>query len=451
MLNIEQKTILLELTEWYDSNVRAINLAAKAGMGKTYVLSTFIKQQIEKEIRCTIIAPTHAAIKQLALKIGENPLIEYKTVAKALSVFPISSTTSTKIQFAKFKSKPLKGLVIVDESSMLGDTEIKTLLQISEKIVFSGDQNQLAPIKKKSNHKTLESLKQLTLTEMMRSSSTIAEVGYKALVIPQYVPATSNDSSVVCYETVTEFKQAFLKEVKLHPPSDCVLITYTNKEVHQINMEAHLARTNRLTLETSDFIRLTNTSALGKNNDILQIKSIVNLTEQYIINGVSAALPHQYVEIEKEIEAIVNSFKKSTGSSFLKDRLKELREIALIDFPYAITTHKSQGASIPIVFANSQQLHGRKSFYVAYTRAIEKLCVVRRKVKAKGARVTGTQWENNKLNIILKTEDIFDVPQVQKDIINLNLDTTAIPSISHLACVLNPAHPCKSAKGWSLG
>jgi hypothetical protein len=449
MLTTQQKQVLDNLNNWYSSSERGINLAAKAGYGKTYVLSLFIQQQLNSKIFCTIIAPTHSALFQLKLKIGvDSALLEYKTVAKALSLYPIISNSTAKVIFGQSKISFLKGLVIVDESSMLSEADVETLITISDKIIFSGDNNQLAPVKKKSGYKVLQALPQLTLTQMMRAESqAIIEAGNNGLKIAQYVPDSSEDGSVVKYFSEAYFTAAFLREVKSNPIGECVYITYTNADAQAMNLRAHKAITKRETLQSGDSVRLYSASTLGQNNDILQINEVKDLGLYFDCDGQLAALPHQYKVIEDEVESITDLFANSLGNKKLAARLTFLRSIAEIDFPYCITTHKSQGASIRVVFANSQKLHGRKAFYVAYTRAIEKLCVVARKSNTKGVRISGTMWVNKKKDLAIECEDALDLPLVQNKIAEVTED---IPSISHLACVINPSHAGKSAKGWTL-
>jgi hypothetical protein len=243
-----------------------------------------------------------------------------------------------------------------------------------------------------------------------------------------------------------------------------VYITYTNEEVQAINQAAHEAVTGRSELWRGDIVRLYASSKLGKNNSLIQIAAIKpSAGGNYIVTAepladdlgtfqVEVALPNQYKRVEQQIEAIVNQFKIGFGTDIQADQLAALRAIVPIDFPYAISTHKSQGASIPVVFANSQRLHGRKSFYVAYSRAIEQLNVCKKIGKTKGVVVQGTTWTNLKtgVRLDLKPGEHLDVKAVRDAISEISVETALVPTLSHLACVLNPSHSGKSAKSWTL-
>lgn len=450
MLNTQQEQTLNSLQAWLSSDTKAINLSAKAGFGKTHLLCAFINLVLEQGIECTVIAPTHAALFQLASKLGPpTSLLRYKTVAKALCLYPIQTNTSTKVLFGSFGAKPISGLLIVDESSMLGVAEVKALIRCADKIIFSGDANQLAPVKKKSGKSELAQLDQLCLDqEMMRSTKLIAEVGYTALVTAQFVPESSEDGSIVCHENEKSLKEIFLQEVTKYAKGDCVFITRTNAEAQKLNGLANFKCTGQMALAVGSSVRLYSTSDLGVNNSVIEILSLVKCDGYYKANNsVKVALPLQYKVIKLKIEAIVEKFNNNLGTNDLNNELIALREIEPIDYPYCITVHKSQGSSIPVVFANSQRLSGRKSFYVAYTRAINQLHVTKRNNNTLGVRVEGGTWVNKNLNLVIQVDDVLNTTEVRNAISNIS---EIVPSISHLACVLNPSHASKSAKGWTL-
>lgn len=460
-LTNDQNEIITSLNTWFKTEDKAISLQALAGSGKTTTLSVYAEFMLSIGVAITVIAPTHAALGQLVLRLPAEG-ITFMTVAKALGQFPVQSNASTEIAFGSFGGKPIEGLTIVDESSMLSEGDVNRLMSICEKVIFSGDNNQLAPVKKKSGNEVLKTLPQLTLTKMMRAeSNAILEAGLATLKITQFIPETSEDESVVCHETEASFKEAFIERVMTEPVGDCVFITYTNAEVQEMNSAAHYMITGRDTLAVGDVVRLYASSKLGKNNTLIKIATLeVSMSGNYIVTSepkdggcfrVEVALPAQYEIIEQKIERIVNEFKNNAGSEILADELEVLRSIVPIDWPYAISTHKSQGASIRIVFANSQRLHGRKSFYVAYSRASQQLNVVKKIGNTKGVRVEGQTWINKKTGARIIVDDIMNLQSVRDAISEISSETKDVPSVSHLACVINPSHASKSAKGWTLG
>lgn len=450
-LTQEQQQIINQLKAWHTSEEKAICLQAPAGFGKTFTLAKYVELCSEP---ATIVAPTHAALTQLKLKLNSDDH-KYLTVAKALGQFPVQSNFSTELKFGSFGGSSLKGLVIVDESSMLSEYEVRALIALGDKIIFSGDNNQLAPVKKKSGYKLLQELPQLQLTTMMRAESkAIIEAGFKCLEQSSYVPESSEDNSVVCHESEERLKTEFLNQVQNRAPGSCVFITRTNNEVQELNQLAHYAKTGRNTLEPDDVILLYANSKLGKNNTLAEIATIEPSKLGFIVTAklglgkVEVALPKQYEYIQQQIEALVKAFNAGFGNEALESELEFLRAIVPIDFPYAITTHKSQGLSVEVVFANSQKLHGRKAFYVAYSRAIKQLNVCKKIGKTKGVEILGSTWVH-KCGYMLELEPggYLDLTLVRNAIEHIYGNA---PSVSHLACVLNRSHASRYAKGWTL-
>lgn len=459
-LTLEQQNVIVQLQNWReDTDSKAICLQSPAGFGKSFLLSQYIKLQSEP---VTVITPTHAALAVLNQKLAGNTPegTTFLTVAKALAQFPVQSNFSTEVKFRSFGNKPIEGLTIVDESSMLSESEVKSLINLCDKVIFSGDNNQLAPVKKKSGYAELIKLRQLTLTRMMRAESqSIVDAGFKALDESQFVPESSEDGTVFCHNSEAELKAEFLVRVKSEKPGTCVYITFTNIDVQEMNQAAHTAVTGRTELCSGDIVRLYASSKLGKNNALVKINTIEpsfggNLLvttepdgDDLGIHKVEVALPAQYKKIEQQIENTVKQFNAGFGSDILADQLTALRAIVFIDFPYAVSTHKSQGSSIPVVFANSQRLRGNKSFYVAYSRASQQLHVCKKIGKTKGVTIKGTSWTNLKTGAVLEVEKIRDLQAVREAIAKISDE---VPSVSHLQCVLNPAHASRSAKGWTL-
>jgi hypothetical protein len=441
-LTAEQQQVIESLNDWHNSKTNAINLQASAGSGKTYTLCEYAKQH--DPLTVTFLGPTHASLVQLRQRMPEAGFM-FMTVAAALNMFPVFSNTSFETNFASFGAKYFDGLVIVDESSMLSEYEVKTLVSNCKKVIFSGDYNQLAPVKKKSAKDLLMTLPQLTLTTMMRAESqSLIDAGLTALKYTQHIPNSSEDGAVICHKSYDSFVDSFWSEVKNHKPGDCVWITRTNAEVQWINSRAHNIITGRTWLEPGDTIRLYATSKLGLNNTLAIVKSVepkpglgtlIISTEPSDGTGykVEVALPDAYALVKQRIAAIVELFQADQGNDAYALELKSLRSIVEIDFPYAITTHK---------------LHGRKAFFVAYSRAAQQLHVVAKKGKTKGVEVIGTTWVH-KSGAKLNSADILNAANVAKEI-KTQFPELPIPSASHLQCVTNKYHASKSAKGWTL-
>ncbi len=467
----EQQDLLAGLRVWKadkSPEAKAANLAAFAGCGKTTVLSYFVQELVNNNENVIVVAPTHAALSQLKLRINAQAV--FKTVSAAIGQIPFTSNTSCNVIFFNSKQSCLKSydLVVVDESSMLSEKEIVHLIDISNKVVFLGDAGQLAPVKKKPGTQALLAIKtQFCLTKVMRSNDVIAAEAIKARTIPQYIPQSSPCGSIVCHDSEADLLNAFYAKLESSKLGEAVWISHTNAEVCQVNSQAHYLLTGRSAdIAPGDSVRLGTNCLLGKNNEIVEVLTSEKATIGFIVTTqpedgtavkVNVALPEDYATVAKQIESIVALFKKELGSKVLEIELNALRAIVPVDFIYSVTTHKSQGASIRFAFANSQKLVGQKSFYVAYSRASEQLNCCKKITKTKGySAYNATDLEGETMNwvhksglkLALPTAEALNAQSVRAAI--LTLAPSFAPSVSHIQCVLNPAHASKSAKGWSL-
>ena len=113
-----------------------------AGVGKTTVIKAVIDcyTKYHSKSNVLLLAPTGKASRRLAEKVGMNA----STIHKALRKSP----EDRYVYFCE-KRKLSSRLIIVDESSMI-DTELMYDLlratEISSKIIFVGDHNQLYPV-----------------------------------------------------------------------------------------------------------------------------------------------------------------------------------------------------------------------------------------------------------------------------------------------------------------
>lgn len=469
-LNDKQTETLQGLRDWFLSDAPAANFTGTAGTGKTTLTCMFINELLESGEKVQILAPTHAALIELASRLPEDCI--FMTVAQATGQAPLVSNTVVETMFIRRSSKDLDGTIIVDESSMLGKADVEILMAQASKILFVGDRNQIKPVKKLSGSDILydpEIMPQFVLTEVVRSNDRIAKVAQKASKVSQFVPDSNEEGDVVYYDNMDEFTNAFLDDLITHNVGDVAFITRTNEEVQKINELGfnHLYPNSESALPSGLIIRLGLTSPLGKNNTLAKVLSS-ELTRQadgisyYILTvrpdspRTAAALPNQYKLIEKRIGQLVTMFQDKIAGEGEEIELDHLRSIVPIDYPYAMTSHRSQGKSIPVVYANSNALSGRSQFFVAYSRASQKLCVVRRIQNTKGSAfeiADNTVWVNKKTGDILDIDQglIQEASTVAAAIAKQFPDKTEIhPSVSHIACVLNRSHASKSAKGWTL-
>lgn len=122
-------------------------LVGPAGTGKTTVLSTFASHSEIQTGGILFLAPTgKARVRMTAL--NHNRQIEAKTVAQFLKKYDRYDTTTMRYVYSAKRATGI-GTVIVDESSMLTEDMLSTLLDCvssARRVILVGDHRQLPPI-----------------------------------------------------------------------------------------------------------------------------------------------------------------------------------------------------------------------------------------------------------------------------------------------------------------
>ncbi len=158
-LTASQEEKMKELCSLIVSGEKRLVLKGSAGVGKTYLTNELIKR-LKTELysygAIYVTAPTHKALSVLRTKIEEKPYIVFSTIHSALQLIQWTDykTGIETLKKRKFnpKNPPLKNaqIVIVDESSMIGDNliscegGIKNYPNIT--FLFIGDDKQLPPV-----------------------------------------------------------------------------------------------------------------------------------------------------------------------------------------------------------------------------------------------------------------------------------------------------------------
>lgn len=167
-----------------------IRLVGSAGVGKSTIIREIISQLEKLDEAITIVAPTHKACKVAKKFINSNRDEEEDgiyipiTLAKALGKIPDVKVQDGKRVFVqKSKVKPLSGVIIIDEASMISAEDLEklnNLLTPDAIILYILDPIQLPPIEAKGDIPPVYELKmpEATLTKTMRfySDSNIGKI-----------------------------------------------------------------------------------------------------------------------------------------------------------------------------------------------------------------------------------------------------------------------------------
>ena len=160
-----------------DSNETSFSLFGPAGTGKSCLISYIINFIEQNGYDYALCAPTHKA----ALVVRSYVDREVTTLHSLLALSPkldIFKLDLRELQFESGKNIsqiPYKGVVIVDEASMINDDLFDLLeekcKEFGSKIIFSSDKMQLQPVKSKYYSKVYSVKNKFGLTKIYRQDS----------------------------------------------------------------------------------------------------------------------------------------------------------------------------------------------------------------------------------------------------------------------------------------
>lgn len=145
-LTDEQTEALEFLRDFETSGKRMACLAGYAGVGKTYLVSRWLREV--RNLRLCVAAPTHQALKVLADKCGENQKLQFYTLAALLGEAPETDPETGEETFVPSTGRKDGhfDLIVVDECSMVAQRVFNELTSSTAKVLFVGDPAQLPPV-----------------------------------------------------------------------------------------------------------------------------------------------------------------------------------------------------------------------------------------------------------------------------------------------------------------
>lgn len=247
----EQEEALDKLKQFVNNDDIAISLVGSAGSGKTTLTGKFINWLDSKNIDYTVAAPTHKA-KLVIQSISKH---EAKTLHQLLALSPNIEILELDYRDLLFEIKksdkpvgiPYKGIVIVDEASMIHDDLFDLLIdKIKErhsKVIFVGDEKQLKPVKAEDLSKVFTLPNKITLTKIYRQkeNSPVLDILSKLRDHPLYSFSNSigKEDSLFVYNNSKEFFKDITPILKETVESGDILnskiLAYTNARVNSYN------------------------------------------------------------------------------------------------------------------------------------------------------------------------------------------------------------------------
>ena len=246
----EQLNAIDKMISFLDSPDRILVLTGYAGVGKTAVMNEFVQylDSTKGQGYFKLCAPTHKAKAVLEMATGYRAI----TLHKLLALAPKLDIFNLDYKDLKFYSDgmgdiPNRGLIIVDEASMVSDELYDLLVEYCEfnncKILFIGDIAQIAPVKNGGLSKVFSQANTVRLTKIFRQDENAALapvlLRLRENPISRFETTIGEKGSLFCFNDTRQFMLDAVEEIKLGIKSNNVnhtkLIAYTNKRVRGFN------------------------------------------------------------------------------------------------------------------------------------------------------------------------------------------------------------------------
>lgn len=348
------------------------------GTGKTTIISAIIKlyRFFKKDIKVLLAAPTGKAADRMTKGIN----MEAYTIHRLLSYTPVTG------EFIHNKTFPLEaGLIIIDESSMIGEEIMSKFLDAVPAecaVVFIGDSNQLPSVAYGN-----------VLSDMIESGkipyAELKEVfrQKKGSTLAQKIIDVSN-GKMFSTEPAKDFE--FISQTNPAACINAILARYEESMLRNRNdytKVSVLTPTNKGELGTENLNsiiqEIANPGYTGKNevkfrNTTFRNGDLViqcnNEVSYGVFNGMVGQITRVNIATTKdEVESIEVTFPEGK-CEYTRDRYNKLK------LAYALTIHKSQGSEyddvILVLPEYCAQFSEKKLLYTGMSRAKKKLTII---------------------------------------------------------------------------
>ncbi len=315
-------------------------LSGYAGTGKTTTLSNLLPLLPYPYALC---APTGKACRVLHSKGLTSAQTIHSLIYEIVSHRPL--------EFRKRRTLPPHlRLIIIDEASMISTDMLADLLSYSIPLLLVGDSYQLPPI---SNDPKLFTCGyptfNLTTIHRQLSDSPILSIATTLRTSPLPLTRVCRDHS-----SVTSFSS--LARTKIDHSTSQFICGY-NKTRHRINDIFRIPSTSALPSVGDKLICLKNNHELGLTNG--ELLTVTSTTDDNVISLIN----DQGMEY--------NDIKFDLDTFFTREvPRRSPRDVAILDYGYCITCHKSQGSEFEHVYCFNEPMGDDNRWaYTAVTRA----------------------------------------------------------------------------------
>lgn len=349
------------------------------GTGKTTCLKAIVDcyHQAYPDSPIVLMAPTGLAAKRMSDATNQRAL----SVHKSLGLVPSAKSVGGFSQ--ETDPEDLSGLIIVDESSMLGIHITGFLMKSvvytnATRIVFVGDIDQLPPVNQGAFFEDIINCKLLPVTRLDRNfrqeaGNTIIDAAYAINAGDFASLKYTNDFVFVPIaenEIAEEIKKQFLEESKKYGLKQTFVLSPTRRSGVLCTNELNKVLQNLVNPAAPDKVFMKRGSTIFRQDD--RVICLKNDPDLDIVNGDIGYVQNIARGESGDTELIVQF--ETHKVSFTPDKLENL------ELAYAITVHKSQGCEfdcviMPASFTQKVMLY-RNLLYTGVTRAKKKVILI---------------------------------------------------------------------------
>jgi len=380
-LSEDQEKALSKLLAWYKDPGRSrfITLGGYAGTGKTTLIAVLRNEllRLDKGLRFAFCSYTGKAAQNLKNKLKEAGALSARDSVSTIHglIYNPREDSDGRIAGWDRKDELERGLIIVDEASMVDALIWTDLLSYDIPIIAVGDHGQLPPI---SGNFNLMQAPQLLLTQIHRQAADnpIIKVSQFARTTGLVPPERYGPGVVKYLKEDCDAQERSGELLESYSPDTLILCGYNNTRV-RINQFMRAARGYETPKPSSGdrVICLRNNHRKGIYNGMLgTVENILPAQKDWYQAEI------QLDDREKLYDGLIYApqFNAKSGVNFTKDR-KLAMQGDLFDFGYALTVHKAQGGQARRVvlfeerFAQMDDEMWRRWLYTGVTRAEEEL------------------------------------------------------------------------------
>lgn len=413
-LNSDQTKAAKDILQFLFSKNSELIISGSAGTGKTFLTKYIIKELLENyknmcntmnipyiDYKVYLTATTNKASKVL----GENCKESTTTIYSLLNLIVKNNyNNGKKYIYENKKAKKFtieNSIIFIDECSMI-DTELYDYIKINilykgnnNKIIYIGDENQLAPVNETYPYIFYQELPIIYLNQQMRNNTipnliNLSEQFKKTVQNGIFNPIIS-DSKNIIHLSDKEFVKK-LDEYFIQNKTNSKILAYTNDFVNKYNAYIRKKLNYPINFMKNEIVIVNTPFISRKNKNIycnlyaeyeLTIKDILpneNLTydddslECYVYTTYQTREMKIYTPVDKEKYKLL--LKKTAKESNWEKHFYFKESIIDIRPSYASTVHKSQGSTYDNVFIDLNDIGKNwrnnevaRMLYVAVTRA----------------------------------------------------------------------------------